>query len=69
MSKSLASFGKSDIEEMENIDVNSSESQIVPSTSVATKAGKNIMFDQNILSVFSGAIFSGNVTINVQINK
>ena len=47
MLKSLASFGKSDIEEIENIYVNSSASQIVPSTLVATKL-QHVMIDQNI---------------------
>jgi hypothetical protein len=69
MSQELASFGKGKENEANVTEICIKQHQEdSPSTSVQNQT-KNVSYEQSISSIFAGAVFSGNVTINVQVNK
>jgi hypothetical protein len=63
MSNELAMFGKA---ANSSVDIVTSQSGC---TATLSTGSRSLSVDNNIGSIFSGAHFTGNVTINVQINK
>lgn len=67
MSNKLAVFGKKNTSEVDTIDILPSSNTV---SSAAVPAANSVVSCENTMSsIFAGATFSGNVTINVQICK
>ena len=65
MSKELAQFGKEN-EPESTMEIKTTSDC---STAIVETTKNNIVYENTMSSIFAGASFNGNVTINVQINK
>lgn len=67
MSKQLAIYGKENSSEDHAVELNIYNQKVSPATMPASNS--NMAIENRLSSLFAGATFNGNVTINVNVNK